>query len=901
MKFYPTLFKFYPDFSRQAQVSKMPPQAVCDPPPVGIPTFPRNNWNITAAVASIILLGYIAFLLFANYLSQMQLQEAALDQLKQDMEKRSLAVSYFYYERKNDLRDLRENRSVFSFFHSKALGMSMEYGLQASLYSVSEAFSRILNDKTLDKEKIYREIAFINKDGRLLSGVSSQESKLKDEHDFSHLLAPELSDATILVDPDKQNPDVLLSIAYYYKQSYQGQIVAWVSAQPVYKHLVKETSSTSRRTIYIVSNYGSLNLPLDVQQTLNQYKVGEIIDLPAGKIYRLEPASSQGSDEELIMGRVPIKGTPFSLVVISPAAEIFGITAPWRLPIAMGILSLIVLAGTALAWRINTHNLILRARLEETAKSKQDVEGKNVQLQNEIGERRKAQSALMESEEKYRLLVENTNEGIFIHQDGFIKFPNPHLSTITGYTPEELTNMSFMDLLHPDERTAAMERLLRTLRGDEPSGTHIYRARNKKGEQLWFEVNAILHIWEKKTATLHFIRDITPQKNLEAQLLHAHKMEAVGTLAGGIAHDFNNLLQAIQGYSELLLMDQESDSAHHPYLQEIFGAAQRGADLTRQLLTFSRKIESKLRPTDLNQEIVQLRKLLDRTIPKMISIELHLAGDLHSVNADPAQIEQVLMNLAVNARDAMPMGGKLLICTKNVFLDESYCKTHMGATPGSYVMLQVSDTGHGMDSATLARIFEPFFSSKGIGKGTGLGLSMVYGIVSSHRGYISCESQPGEGTTFEIYLPTIDEAETKDHTQTHPVKAMKKGSETILLVDDEDYIRDLGNQILSKFGYSILMAENGQVALDMYRSLWKSIDLVLLDLIMPGISGTECLKELRTINPDVKVVVISGYSPDGSTEELFQLGARGFISKPYQMTQMLQVTREVLDSPAELH
>ncbi|GKT06793.1 response regulator [Desulforhabdus sp. TSK] len=879
----------------------MPPQAVCDPPPKGIPIFPRNNWNITAAIASIILLGYIGFLLFANYLSQMQLQEAALDQLKQDMEKRSLAVSYFYYERKNDLRDLQENRSIFSFFHSKALGMSMEYGLQASLYSVSEAFSRILNDKTLDKEKIYKEIAFINTDGQLLSGVSSQESKLKDEHDLSRLLAPELSDATILVDPDKQNQDVLLSIAYYYKQSYQGQIVAWVSAQPVYKHLVKETNSTSRRTIYIVSNYGSLNLPSDVQQTLNQYKVGEIIDLPAGKIYRLKPSSRQGSDEELIMGRVPIKGTPFSLVVLSPAAEIFGITAPWRLPVAMGILSLIVLAGTALAWRINTHNLILRARLEETAKSKQDVEGKNVQLQKEIGERRKAQSALMESEQKYRLLMENTNEGIFIHQDGFIKFPNPHLSTITGYTPQELTSMSFMDLLHPDERTAAMERLLRTLRGDEPSGTHIYRARNKKREQLWFEVNAILHTWEKKTATLHFIRDITPQKNLEAQLLHAHKMEAVGTLAGGIAHDFNNLLQAIQGYSELLLMDQESDGAHHPYLQEIFGAAQRGADLTRQLLTFSRKIESKLRPMDLNQEIVQLRKLLDRTIPKMIGIELHLAGDLHSVNADPAQIEQLLMNLAVNARDAMPSGGKLLICTKNVFLDESYCKSHMGATPGSYVMLQVSDTGHGMDSATLARIFEPFFSSKGIGKGTGLGLSMVYGIVSSHGGYISCESQPGEGTTFEIYLPTIDEAETKDEAETGPVKAMKKGSETILLVDDEDYIRDLGNQILTKFGYSILMAENGQVALDMYRSHWKSIDLVLLDLIMPGISGTECLKELRTINPDVKVVVISGYSPDGSTDELFQLGARGFISKPYQMTQMLQVTREVLDSPTELH
>lgn len=859
-----------------------------------IPTLATKKWNITVAVASFVLLGYIGFLLFANYLSQVELQTATLQQLKQDMEKRSMAVSYFYSERKSDLKDLRENRDILAYFHSKALGMSMEYGLQASLFSVTESFSRLLNEKTLDQEKIYTQIAFIKENGQLLSGAFSSESRAKNVESLSHLLSPELGDAAILVDSSKQDPDVIVSIAYDYKGKYKGQIVAWVSSATVYKQLVKETSTEVGRSLYIIPNKGELGLPSDIRQKLKSYAMPDLEGLEAGKIYRIRPSARHGKYEELIAGRFPVKGTPFSLLILSEASDIFGKTAPWRLPIAMGILSLIILGGTAFALKVNTHNLVLRTRLEETARSKQDVETKNRQLEKEISERRRVEAALKESEEKYRILVDNTNEGIFIYQDDVIKFPNRRLLAITGYSEVELTGMSFSDLLHPDEQESALERHTRSLKEGEVAGDYVCRTLNKAGEQLWFEVNAVRHTWEKKTATLNFVRDITPQKKLEAQLLHAHKMEAVGTLAGGIAHDFNNLLQAIQGYSELLLLDDKENEPSHDHLKEIFSAAQRGADLTKQLLTFSRKIESKLQPVDLNQEIVQLRKLLDRTIPKMISIELHLAGDLMTINADPAQMEQVLMNLAVNARDAMPEGGKLTVATRNAILDEPYCRIHMGAVPGNYVLLQVTDTGHGMDTPTLGRIFEPFFTSKGIGRGTGLGLAMVYGIVKSHKGYITCRSEPGRGTTFDIYLPVIDREERDMEKPLEPV-VINRGSETILLVDDEDYIRDLGKQILSRFGYTVWTAENGETALEIYATHWNTIDLVLLDLIMPGMSGTECLRELQRINPSVRVVVISGYSPDDSRDELIELGAEGFISKPYEMNQMLQVTRKVLD------
>lgn len=280
----------------------------------------------------------------------------------------------------------------------------------------------------------------------------------------------------------------------------------------------------------------------------------------------------------------------------------------------------------------------------------------------------------------------------------------------------------------------------------------------------------------------------------------------------------------------------------------------------------------------------------------MIEIELTLADELRTVNADPAQIEQALMNLAVNARDAMPEGGKLIIGTKNVTLDEEYCKMHLGAKPGDYVFLTVTDTGHGMDKETLEHLFEPFYTTKGVGRGTGLGLSMVYGIVKSHDGYIFCDSAPGKGATFEIYLPVIEQKLEKEELKEE--KISMGGKETILLIDDEESIRDLGNQILNQFGYTVLATSDGESGLELYRKEKGKIDLVILDLIMPGMGGRKCLEELLKMNPKVKVVIASGYSIDGPTEEALEVGAKNFVSKPYAMRQMLKVVREVLDKNA---
>ena len=283
----------------------------------------------------------------------------------------------------------------------------------------------------------------------------------------------------------------------------------------------------------------------------------------------------------------------------------------------------------------------------------------------------------------------------------------------------------------------------------------------------------------------------------------------------------------------------------------------------------------------------------------MISIELHLQEDLRVVNADPAQVEQVMMNLSVNARDAMPEGGKLIIETENAFLDENYCRTHPGAVTGHYVCLSITDTGQGMDTETLEHIFEPFYTTKGVGKGTGLGLSMVYGIVKSHHGYIMCYSEPGVGTTFRIYLPAVEDEKPKQQDEPEKEAQIKGGEETILLVDDEELLRDIGKETLEEFGYRVITAPDGESCLQLYAERKQEISLIILDLMMPGMGGKQCLEHLLTMAPDAKVVIASGYSVNGPTKAALEAGAKSFIKKPFELKQMLKVIREILDKGKE--
>lgn len=394
--------------------------------------------------------------------------------------------------------------------------------------------------------------------------------------------------------------------------------------------------------------------------------------------------------------------------------------------------------------------------------------------------------------------------------------------------------------------------------------------------------------------------DITERKlaeqekeNLRSQLLQAQKMEAVGTLAGGIAHDFNNLLQVASGYSELLLQQKNKDDAEYADLLRIFQAAKNGAELVHSLLTFSRKVEPRLTVLNLNTQIIHVDKLLRRTIPKMIAIRLDLSSDLADINADPTQMEQILMNLAINASDAMPDGGSLTISTRTETIDEAYCKLHAGATPGEHAVLAVTDTGHGMDKTTVEHIFEPFYTTKEIGRGTGLGLAMVYGIVTQHGGHIVCNSEMGRGTTFSIYLPAVPAAAEPAVESSGEMPAF--GTETILLVDDEDLIRELGSRILERSGYTVLTAANGEEALSVYLRQKEHIALIILDLIMPTMGGKDCLKELLRINPQAKILIASGYSADASTREILALGAKDFVAKPFKFKGLLQKVRKALD------
>ena len=396
-------------------------------------------------------------------------------------------------------------------------------------------------------------------------------------------------------------------------------------------------------------------------------------------------------------------------------------------------------------------------------------------------------------------------------------------------------------------------------------------------------------------------RDITDRKNaekekeeLENQLQQAQKMEAIGTLAGGVAHDFNNLLQAINGYTQLLLMEKSDNDPDYSSLKAIHKACFRASDLVRQLLLFSRKADSSKRPIDIPNEVEQAKKILERTIPKMVQIQVHTEARLWSINADPVQIEQMLLNLGTNAADAMPNGGRLLFKIENTTLDDEYAKLHMNAKRGKYVLLTVSDTGHGMDTDTIKNIFDPFFTTKEPGKGTGLGLASVYGIVKSHGGYIFCNSEVGQGTTFKIYLPAIVQPEVEQAESFEPER-IPHGTETILLVDDEEAIRSFVQQVLSKFGYTVMAASTGEEALKVYTAKPNEIDLVTMDLGMPGMGGHKCLIELLNFNPEAKVIITSGYSFDLQVKKSMEAGAKGYIGKPYQVTDLLNTVRAVLD------
>ncbi len=396
---------------------------------------------------------------------------------------------------------------------------------------------------------------------------------------------------------------------------------------------------------------------------------------------------------------------------------------------------------------------------------------------------------------------------------------------------------------------------------------------------------------------VHIARDQTEQKLLEREFLHAQKMEAMGTLAGGIAHDFNNLLMAISGCAEMIRNDAPTGGEQREFADLISESADRGAALSRQLLTFSRKGVAKQEKRSLrfNELIRDLQKMLQRVFPKNITLGTKLAEDLSLIHGSADQLHQVLMNLAVNASHAMPAGGALTLETRNVHLDAAYCRPHPELQPGAFVQVSVSDTGHGMDEQTMQRIYEPFFTTKQVGEGTGLGLAVVYGIIKDHGGLILCHSEVGAGTTFKLLFPVLKAIGGTVTVSPQTKSTAPSGNETLLIVDDEAPIRTVVQRAFSKLGYSVISASDGESALLRFKESDNAIRLVVMDLGMPGMGGWECLKQMRAINLQIPVLLTTGYGGQNLADRARQEGAAGLITKPYQLDEIVRTVRGILD------
>jgi len=517
----------------------------------------------------------------------------------------------------------------------------------------------------------------------------------------------------------------------------------------------------------------------------------------------------------------------------------------------------------------------------------------------DITENKLSGKALMESEGQKQAILDGIRSNIaFVNEDMKILWANKTAADSAGKLPSQMIGKKchslWADSDKPCDGCPTIKAFKTKMSEQTTMVTPDGRVWEEKGEPVFDAQGNLIGVVEIALDITERVRAEEERESLRHQLLQAQKMEAIGTLAGGVAHDFNNLLQIALGYSEILLNGKDPDHPDYRNLHTINTSARRGADLVQRLMVFSRKGDTKPRALDLNHEVTQVKKLLGRTIPKMIAIELSLESWLPVINADPVQVEQILLNLAINAKDAMPeSGGKLTIETRKVTLDEEYCRMYLQAKPGHYVMISVSDTGHGMSQETMQHIFEPFFTTKGVGKGTGLGLAMVYGIMKHHEGFINCYSELGHGTTFRLYFPVVSTEieENLEQDSAFP----PGGSETVLLVDDEEFLCDIGSQILIRAGYTVLTATNGRGALDLYRNQKSDVSLVILDLIMPGMGGKECFQELMNINPQVRVILSSGFLSNGTTEEATVLGVRGLVEKPYNMRQLLQLVRDVLD------
>jgi two-component system cell cycle sensor histidine kinase/response regulator CckA len=540
----------------------------------------------------------------------------------------------------------------------------------------------------------------------------------------------------------------------------------------------------------------------------------------------------------------------------------------------------------------------LQAGLEERVRERTvELEQMNECLRREVAERIRSDEALRDSEARYRLLFLGNPHPMWVYDRQTLGFlaVNEAAVQLYGYSVDEFMAMT-IENIRPTEDVPALREDVAKER-PELNAPHVWRHVRKDKSVMSVEIASHTLEFSGRDAVLVLAHDVTERKRLETQLQQSQKMEAIGLLAGGVAHDFNNLLTAIMGYTQLIQLGLDPASQTRRDSEEILKAAERAASLTRQLLAFSRQQVLELRVLDLNAIVADMDKMLRRMIGEDMDLLTAPAADLGPVKADPGQIEQVLMNLVVNARDAMPHGGKLTIETANVELDEGYARARVDLKPGPYVMLAVSDTGCGMSAEVVARIFEPFFTTKALGHGTGLGLSTVHGIVKQSHGHIEVYSEVGQGTTFKIYLPRLEAGAELLARRERGVVEQMGGTECVLLVEDEEIIRRVLAQSLERHGYRVLEAADGSEAIALCERPNQPIDLLVTDVVMPLMSGPELVQRVLSKRSDLRVLFISGYTDRALIHHGLRAPGTAFLQKPFTPDTLMQKMRALLDEP----
>lgn len=548
------------------------------------------------------------------------------------------------------------------------------------------------------------------------------------------------------------------------------------------------------------------------------------------------------------------------------------------------------------AVRVNQKLIASQTRLEQlNSELESRVRERTKALSAEVEEHHETMAALRTSEEYYRMLFENDLTGVVLTApDGKIIDCNKAFLHIFGFAHRDEARLHSMSELYwdPADRSNFLDLLTRNARGEY----HEQTFRRMDGEQIFALENGIgkRSVKGELVQVIGYVLDITDRKKLEMNFLHAQKMEAIGRLAGGIAHDFNNMLMVILGFTDVLSMHKGADAGQRRYLGEIRKATMRAAGLTQQLLAFSRKQVLELETFSLNAVIEETAKMISRLIGDDVTLHLELQSSAQNIKADRDQIAQVLMNLAVNSRDAMPHGGRLEIETSNQTLTEEHVREHPYVRPGHYVRLLVRDTGVGMDKQVQAHLFEPFFTTKNSGKGTGLGLATVYGIVKQSGGFIWCDSEPEKGTTFVIQFPASGAA-PRELEENKIESELLTGTETILLAEDDEMVGNVMNEFLERAGYTVVRAANGREALDLCRKRGTSVDLVLSDVVMPDMRGPEMAMRVRELLPDAKIILMSGYPDLGDVSQILPAPNDTFLKKPVSMQVLLSTVRKVLD------